>query len=209
MAYRAFTLIELLTVTAIIAVLAGILFPVLAAAKAQSKTTACASNLHQLYLGLDLYANDVGDWQHLPLSLVPAKAYVPREVFKCPEHEPTRYPHGYRTKLLDISSPDSFADFPISYAYVRQIEPVDKEGFWIRLLEHPSVGVLACPFHGSVNADFSSPALMDLQPRKGIVNRVCVDGHLVRFNRQETTVTAVQDLFYRPLSQVDVLREKS
>ncbi len=55
---RAFTLIELLVVIAIIAILAAILFPVFAQAKAAAKRTQCASNMRQLGLGLNLYAND-------------------------------------------------------------------------------------------------------------------------------------------------------
>jgi prepilin-type N-terminal cleavage/methylation domain-containing protein/prepilin-type processing-associated H-X9-DG protein len=55
---RAFTLIELLVVIAIIAILAALLLPVLAGAKQRSWTTRCNSNLHQIGLGMRMYAND-------------------------------------------------------------------------------------------------------------------------------------------------------
>lgn len=58
---NAFTLIELLVVIAIIAILAAILFPVFAQAKAAAKKTACLSNLKQLALGHVMYANDYDD----------------------------------------------------------------------------------------------------------------------------------------------------
>jgi prepilin-type N-terminal cleavage/methylation domain-containing protein len=54
----AFTLIELLVVIAIIAILAAILFPVFAQAKAAAKTTVALSNLKQIATCNLLYMND-------------------------------------------------------------------------------------------------------------------------------------------------------
>lgn len=53
-----FTLIELLVVIAIIAVLAAILFPVLASARNTAKRTQCSSNLHQLVIAMQMYADE-------------------------------------------------------------------------------------------------------------------------------------------------------
>ncbi|MBC7526320.1 MAG: DUF1559 domain-containing protein [Chthonomonadaceae bacterium] len=53
-----FTLIELLVVIAIIAILAAILFPVFAQARAKARQTSCLSNIKQLTLGWTMYAQD-------------------------------------------------------------------------------------------------------------------------------------------------------
>lgn len=54
----AFTLIELLVVIAIIAILAAILFPVFASARAQARKATCISNLKQIALSAAMYGED-------------------------------------------------------------------------------------------------------------------------------------------------------
>lgn len=76
----AFTLIELLVVIAIIAILAAILFPVFTQAKAAAKQTANLSNLRQLSMGIQLYAQDREGY---PLMSSPS-AQVPRT--RWPDH---------------------------------------------------------------------------------------------------------------------------
>jgi len=63
---KGFTLIELLVVIAIIAILAAILFPVFARARAKALQNTCLSNVKQITLGLQMYIQDYD--QYLPCN---------------------------------------------------------------------------------------------------------------------------------------------
>lgn len=56
--HQAFTLIELLVVIAIIAILAAILFPVFAQARESARAISCLSDMKQIGLALQMYAQD-------------------------------------------------------------------------------------------------------------------------------------------------------
>ena len=60
--WHAFTLIELLVVVAIIAILAAMLLPALAAAREKARRTACKGNLQQIGDSVESYLSDYGEY---------------------------------------------------------------------------------------------------------------------------------------------------
>jgi len=57
-----FTMVELLVVIAIIAILASLLMPALMQAREKARSAACRSNLHQLAVGIAMYADENSEY---------------------------------------------------------------------------------------------------------------------------------------------------
>jgi prepilin-type N-terminal cleavage/methylation domain-containing protein/prepilin-type processing-associated H-X9-DG protein len=103
---RGFTLIELLVVIAVIAILASILFPVLASAKGASYRASCFGNLRQIGMALTMYAQDNNDsFSHVEYRYGPNDMYICSAwdwgkwywMFTCRPYIGTGYPVDWRS----------------------------------------------------------------------------------------------------------------
>ena len=144
---RGFTLIELLVVITIIAILAAILFPVFARAKAAAKQTVCISNLKQIGTAMTLYMGDNDDifpyavdasdkfdptiWAsqpafaaQIPNMLEMPDALMPytksKDIFHCPMDSGTQVLDNHFPDKF-VSSPSLFATFRSSYLFRTEI----------------------------------------------------------------------------------------
>lgn len=73
---RAFTLVEILIVIAVIAILAALIFPVFGSVRDKSKQAVCLSNLSQIGKAVALYASDYDDRLPWAVSSTHKKAFA-------------------------------------------------------------------------------------------------------------------------------------
>jgi prepilin-type N-terminal cleavage/methylation domain-containing protein len=144
---RAFTMVELLVVIAIIALLAALLFPVLARAKASAKNTICLSNLNQIGKAMLIYMESYDDvfpfavdasdkyapeiWSGYPewMALIPSMptmqdALEPylrnKQVFECPRDNGTKVLDNHFPQRF-LTSPSMFKTYGSSYFFRTEI----------------------------------------------------------------------------------------
>jgi general secretion pathway protein G len=141
-----FTLIEVLTVIAIIAILAGLVFPVFASARGKAREITCISNLRQIGLGIRMYAQDYDElypwavdptdkltpiiWSSHPefQTQIPYMPYLHQvlqpyirssELFHCPSD--TGYTVEDFTGIPLNATPSSYSKFGTSYNFRTEI----------------------------------------------------------------------------------------
>lgn len=139
LSYFAFTLIELLTVMAIIGILASLLLTSLSKSKERARTAQCISNLRQVSLGMRMYADDgnglypmSGD--EIPWDLIDNRTHrtgwmqqildqvANKGVFHCPSDRRSLYSYfnGARAAYLGTNGPSPLDSKQIRFhsAYV-------------------------------------------------------------------------------------------
>ena len=123
----AFTLVELLVVIGIIAVLVGILLPVLNRARESARRIACASNLRQIAYALVMYTGENKGW-------FPCVAVFGNGL-------------GYGSATAPAGYPADWIGWPEDWVIWRNKQPEDHlQGSIMKYLANPSSGkIMICP----------------------------------------------------------------
>lgn len=136
MTRHGWTLVELLTTLAILAVLAGILLPLLAQTRHKARSTSCVSQLKQIGAALQQYIQDYDEilvchWYITPGDSDPNGGYKwmdavypylrNEQVFNCPGSGD--HPYRYH-KNLRAPGNANYGTYAINHAYFQQTAPL-------------------------------------------------------------------------------------
>ncbi|MFH0878228.1 MAG: prepilin-type N-terminal cleavage/methylation domain-containing protein [Lentisphaerota bacterium] len=206
---RAFTLIELLIVIAIIAILAALLVPAVGKGKARAFRSTCVSNLKQVAVYITAYADDhngsvflyTGQQTTPPKTwasvLRPASDTTPASssVFVCPAYYPQKFADWFRTYGIR-------KDPPVEYT---RTDPSTTETFLLlSRIQAPADYLLVADttslgrgnIVGQQYFEFSVANVNEVHARHDeMANGLFADGHVESCNRQRLEGLGITALY--------------
>ncbi|NWG76649.1 MAG: type II secretion system protein [Rubrivivax sp.] len=166
------TLLELLVVLAIIGLLASLIFPAFAQAKARAREAVCTSNMRQVGMAVQAY---ISDYHGLPpyLHRMLDTGHAAGDVLVCPS-DPLADTMGYGEAFERVLRPPQFqSQRPVSYLYwqVGSLANLNR-----LVTKKPGAGYTLCVLHGTL----VSPAWSDPPSYQGRFVRLRPDGAVKR-----------------------------
>ncbi len=196
---RGFTLIELLVVIAIIAILAAILFPVFARARAKAREAQCKANLKQLGLAFEMYASDYDGFY--PWAVDAADWYCPEIwdsfpqwqalIAQMPRAADVLQPYTKNREVFHCKS-DSGYDYLQNTTYEVDAQPTAFEGVGTSYnfrtevaFTHMGPSLLADPVNTNILFDGHGSWHGGDSYREGRWNVLFGDGHVKSINSRQ------------------------
>ncbi len=199
---QGFTLIELLVVIATIATLSAILFPVFGTVREKARQSACLSNIRQIGISIQMYAQDydsrypfgaskadklsypfgasdeIDRLADMPILQTILEPYVkPAQIWQCPSDSGVILRAGSSEEPL-LSSPSCFSKFQTSYLYRTALPLLD--------IPYEAVGYIKEVEQDSTTVDVLWDATGywhgDKEPREYRWNALRADGHVKNEN---------------------------
>lgn len=167
-----FTLVELLTIIAIIAVLASLLLTAVVSAKKKAQMMVCTSNLHQFTLALDMFMDD-SDGKRPTVDELVTENYLLRRSLICPEDKTGDW--GRLVQENGMISTSATNVTPVKYSYL--LYPLSwSDAEWKTLVNAGGrAGVAACQLHGLGNQNTTN-----ILNYSGLLLRAQLDGSVIR-----------------------------
>lgn len=198
---RAFTLVELLVVIAVIALLAAMLLPALAKAKSKAGSVRCQSQLRQAGLATQLYAQDHRGAVRLQSPLIITNTWaqslsahqnLPVSLFLCPTYPPNVWTNWLMTFGVWVDPPEALRSGPLQE--ILQSDRIEQPASHLHVADTTSrgrLGITARQFHAfRIDEDY------EIHGRHANrVNGWFFDGHVESMNQPRVSGLGFIGLF--------------